>query len=81
VINYFSKKCCIFYFDLIAERHFPKKGWSFAPLRTTPIYVICREGAKLQAKKAAGFFSTALGRLEFVHPHALGGGAVLSEGF
>ena len=30
---------------------------------------------------SSGIRCSALGRLEFVHPHALGGGAVLSEGF
>jgi hypothetical protein len=49
------------------------KSWSFAPLGTTPIYVPCREGAKLQAKKAVGFFSTALGRLGFVQLQPLNG--------
>jgi hypothetical protein len=37
-------------------------------------------GAKLQAEKAIGFFSTALGRLGFGHLHALTA-CFLSEGF
>jgi len=39
------------------------------------------EGAKLQAKKAVGFFSTMPGRLELVQLHALNGVQLRSEGF
>jgi hypothetical protein len=31
-----------------------------------------KAGAKLQAKKAVGFFSTALGYVDFTHLHACG---------
>jgi len=72
-INKFSKKCCTPRFDRGVNFAFSNKSRSFAPLRTTPIYVPYREGAKLQAKKAAGFFCTMPGRLEFVHLHALNG--------
>jgi len=70
------------YLALTAARNgTSNKSWSFAPLWTTPIYVPCREGAKLQAKKVAGFFCTMPGRLEFVHLHALNGLLSGSEGF
>jgi len=79
-IKYFSKKCSIPRFARSADGT-SNKSWSFAPLGTTPIYVPCREGAKLQAKKAVGFFSTAFGRFDLVQLHALNGVLSESEGF
>jgi len=81
VINNFSKKSCIPCLDRNINLAFSNKSRSFAPLRTTPIYVPCREGAKLQAKKAIGFFSTMPGRLALVHPQSLNGLLSGSEGF
>jgi hypothetical protein len=66
VINNFSKKCNIPRYD----RSSIKAGVLRQSDINKALYLLLY-GAKLQAKKAVGFFSTALGRLEFVHLHAL----------
>ncbi|WP_461256373.1 hypothetical protein [Treponema sp. R80B11-R83G3] len=75
-INNISKKCHIPRFDRGATKSGVLRQSDINKALSLLLY-----GAKLQAKKAYGFFSTAPGRLGFVQLHALSGVLSASEGF